>query len=535
MLGSGSRSTIPTVSHEPPRTRLLARFRAWAHDERVALVDDGGSLAFRDLHDAATRLAGALVARGLGGQRVALLAAADRNWLTGFWAILHAGSAVVPISPLHAAREQHALLSRSKAAALLLGEGFANAAPCPVPSLRFSAGSLADGAPLAVGREQERNTGDDERRTGLLLFTSGTTGEPKGVPLSHHNLFEGADVLVRAWELAPRDVVLHMLPLHHLHGICVALLAPLLAGACVRLLPRFDGERVLGELSRATVLMGVPTQHKRLVDMLAALPEPERLRAEASFATLRLLTSGSAKLDERLGRRLEALSGRYPLERYGMTEVGIVLSNSLHGARRPGSCGAPLPGVEIRVVDEHGAEVERGAAGELWIRAPSVFEGYDGLPEATREAFAQGFFRSGDTAVQDEQGYVRLLGRTSIDIIKSGGYKLSALEIEELLLEHPEVNEVAVVGVADESWGERVVAVVVPESAGLTLDALRPWLKQRTASYKIPKQLVVADELPRNAMGKVTKPALVRTLLTLPATATRLTLTETLPATESTS
>jgi malonyl-CoA/methylmalonyl-CoA synthetase len=505
-------------------SRLSQRLGALAALDRAVLVDDSGPLGFPALLERAAELAGALRRSGLAGTRLALLAPQDRYWVEGFLAIILAGGTAVPISPLHPAPEQAAFVAQSRAAALLAPpRGVEVPANLALPSLRFADGRLLSTPAFTPADSPALDAG--EAHTGLLLFTSGTTGKPKGVPLSHHNLFEGAEALRQAWQIGERDRLLHALPLHHLHGICVALLTALLAGASVQLLPRYDAGGVLEALAGATLLMGVPTQHRLLAEHVDRSSPAERARSSERLQALRLLTSGSAKLPEGLGRTLQALSGQYPLERYGMTEVGIVLSNPLVGERRPGSCGVPLPGCELRVVNETGELLPPGTPGELWIRGPSVFRGYDGDAQATASAFSAGFFKSGDTAVQSADGYVRLLGRTSVDIIKSGGYKLSALEIEEQLASHPEVQEAAVVGVADELWGERVVAAVVargkPADAGAFAAELRAWLKRHIASYKVPKDVVLLAELPRNSMGKVQKPALLTHLARLAKSAER--------------
>jgi malonyl-CoA/methylmalonyl-CoA synthetase len=496
-------------------SRLVQRFVELATSERPALIDERESLSFRALYERASRLAQSLRERGLAGHRVGLLAPADASWVEAFWAICLAGGTAVPISPLYPAPEQTSLLERSRSVALLLSEtGAAGPEPSPVPKLRFARGQLLDSS-TAAGEPRAALAADAESSTALLLFTSGTTGSPKGVPLSHANVLAGAEILGSAWNLGPDDRLLHALPLHHVHGICVALLSTLLAGGSVRMLPRYDASRVVESLSEVSVLMGVPTQHKLLAEHIARLAADDAARAQIELSSLRLITSGSAKLPESLGRRLEQLSGRYPLERYGMTEVGIVLGNPLAGPRQPGSCGRPLARCDVRVVDEQGSELPANTPGELWIRGPTVFAGYDADPAASAEAFANGYFKSGDTAVQDADGFVRLLGRTSIDIIKSGGYKLSALEIEEHLLQHPGVREAAVVGVGDDTWGERVVAAIVPTTAlpdASFTEAVRQWLRERIAGYKVPKQIVLVAELPRNTMGKVIKPELVRAL-----------------------
>ncbi|HEU4576754.1 MAG TPA: AMP-binding protein [Polyangiaceae bacterium] len=510
---------------------LLARLLALRSSDRVALIDPRGSVTFQAVAERACQIAAQLSQQGLAGCRVALSSSPDREWVEAFWGILLAGSSVVPISPLHPAPERDYFLRRSGARAQLVSAGLASSLPeGAVPRLVFEAGRLlgqlspaAPELPAALPP------------AALLLYTSGTTGQPKGVPLSHGNVWAGIETLSRDWGISSADRLLHALPLHHVHGIIVALLCAFCSGASTELLPRYEPARVLEALARASVLMSVPTQHKRLIDHLDGLPAAERAMHERSLRALRLITSGSAKLPEQLGRRLEALSGQYPLERYGMTEIGIVIGNPLAASgRKPGSCGRPLPGMQIRIVDEAGVEIPPAVAaerqsGEIWVSGASVFEGYDGEPEATRGAFAAGFFKTGDTARWTPDGFVEILGRTSVDIIKSGGYKLSAIEIEEQLRGHPWVNDVAVLGVPDDTWGERVVAVAIPSpSARRELDQrdplevgeeLRGWLKQRMAGYQVPKHIAWWTELPRNALGKVQKPELLKRWLQLDATA----------------
>lgn len=506
---------------------LLSSFQRQTASARTALIDPAGAASFSDVARRARHLGNELREAGLSGCRVALSSSPDRNWLEAFWAILLSGGSVVPISPLHPPPERAQLLRQSGARAHLvsaaLGSGFAaDAASC----LMFDQGRLLHpprwlAEPGALAEKAAALPAADS--LALLLFTSGTTGKPKGVPLSHAQVWAGVDTLSQAWELRASDRLLHALPLHHVHGICVALLNAFCSGACTELLPRYEPAAVLSSLARCSVLMSVPTQHKRLVDHLEQLPAAARAEASAHLRQLRLITSGSAKLPETLGRRLEQLSGQYPLERYGMTEVGIVIGNPLHGARRPGSCGRPLPGSEIRIVDERGRDAAPGEPGEIWIRGPSVFSGYDGDDAATRAAFSAGFFRSGDTAQWSPDGFIQILGRSSVDIIKSGGYKLSAVEIEEQLRAHTWVQDVAVVGLPDEEWGERAVAAIVPTPAarvlverdsGAAAHELREWLKQRMAGYQVPKAVTWWPELPRNAMGKVQKPELIRLLST---------------------
>jgi len=255
--------------------------------------------------------------------------------------------------------------------------------------------------------------------------------------------------------------------------------------------------------------------HKKLLDSFDAADPATRARWAAHAAKLRLLTSGSAALPATVGERLRELTGRYPLERFGMTEIGVGATNPVDGERVPGSCGPALQGMQLRIVKDDGSDAPPGEPGEIWIRGPSVFSGYDDNAEATREAFTEGWFRSGDTATFLDHGYVKIMGRTSVDILKSGGYKLSALEIEEVLREHDAVADVAVVGLPDETWGEVAIAAVIPRPgrrADVEGDALREWAKSRIASYKVPKRVVVLEDFPRNPVGKVVKPELAKLL-----------------------
>jgi malonyl-CoA/methylmalonyl-CoA synthetase len=315
---------------------------------------------------------------------------------------------------------------------------------------------------------------------------------------------------------------LHALPLHHLHGLGISLMTALLAGATAHMLPKFDAHKVWDSFSSSTLWMAVPTMYQKLFEAFDAADPETQSRWAKSACGLRLATSGSAALPVTLAERWRAITGAIPLERFGMTEIGVGMTNSLAPeARRAGSVGKPPKTVEWRIVDSTGddARPENGVThGELWIRGPSLFKGYWGRDEATRAAFSEagGWFKPGDVAERTDDGYVRLLGRTSVDILKSGGYKLSALEIEEALRENEAILEVAVVGLPDETWGDRVVAVVVARpgrEADCAPDALRSWAKERIASYKVPREVRLVTSLPRNPIGKVVKPELIKALL----------------------
>ena len=372
--------------------------------------------------------------------------------------------------------------------------------PEGVPVVAPPNGALRDARPAELDARDA-----EPERAALVLFTSGTTGKPKAAPLSHANLAAQVAALHAAWGSREDDVLLHALPMHHLHGVVVAFLQAFTAPSNIRMLPKFEAARVAEELADVTVMMGVPTFYLGLCVLAEAMPAAAGACFEASARRLRLATSGSAALPATLAERWAALSGAIPLERYGMTEIGMALSNPLEpSGRRRGHVGAPLPTVEVRVVDDEGRDTTD--PGELWVRGPSVFGGYLGADPGA--AFTDGWFRTGDVAARAEDGAFRLLGRTSTDILKTGGEKVSALEIEEVLREHPAVSEVAVVGVPDVEWGDRVVAVVVPKG-DLAPDELRAWAKERLVPFKVPKDVRIVGALPRNAMGKVEKTAIV--------------------------
>jgi malonyl-CoA/methylmalonyl-CoA synthetase len=349
----------------------------------------------------------------------------------------------------------------------------------------------------------------------MILYTSGTTSRPKGVVTTHRAIEAQVRTLVEAWRWSPADRILHVLPLNHVHGIINVLTCALWTGATCEMRPRFDAADVWRRVARGglTLFMAVPTIYAKLIAAWEAAGGADRAAMSAGCRGLRLMVSGSAALPVSVLQRWQAITGHVLLERYGMTEIGMALSNPLDGERRPGSVGVPLPGVAVRLVDDQGRTIETaGTPGEIEVAGPSVFLEYWARPEATRAAFRDGWFRTGDVAVV-EDGRYRVLGRSSVDIIKTGGYKVSALEIEEVLRAYPGVGECAVVGVPDPEWGERVAAALVLEP-GHDLDpaALQSWLREQVARYKVPSVVRVLAELPRNAMGKVTKPA-VRELL----------------------
>ena len=495
---------MPDVSSPP----LIAR--AEHYHERTAVADFAGTYTYADLLDASARVASALLAvrEDLAEERVAFLVTPGFAWVAVQWGIWRAGGIAVPLPLGSPAAELEYFVDDAQAAALIYD----------APSERVL-------APLAAARGVRAHSTEQvlahqpaplpvvagERRA-MILYTSGTTSRPKGVVTTHTNITAQITPLVEAWEWSADDHIVLCLPLHHVHGIVNVVSCALWSGAVCEMLPRFDANAVWERIAsgRLTLFMAVPTIYVKLIAAWEAAPPERRTALSEAASRLRLMVSGSAALPVSTLERWKEITGHTLLERYGMTEIGMALSNSYRGQRVPGSVGTPLPGVDVRLVAESGEEVAAGAPGGIEVRGANVFAEYWGKQKATRESFRDGWFRTGDTAVI-ENGVYRILGRTSIDILKTGGHKVSALEIEETLREHPAVAECAVVGVPDPEWGERVAAaVVLSDGNALDLAALRVWAKERLAAHKIPSRLLVLDALPRNAMGKVTKPAVAK-------------------------
>ena len=461
----------------------------------------------------------------LDGARVGFLMAPGSEYVATQWAVWRAGGIAVPLCPDHPARELEYVIDDADCSALIgAGEtGRRIEGPASERGIPFLDVSATNGGSLGLGPPDSaplpRITED---RPAMILYTSGTTGRPKGVVTTHGQIEAHITSLVGAWRWTRDDRILHVLPLHHTHGIVNALCCPLYAGATVELAGSFDPTTTWDRLASGdiTVFMAVPTVYAKLLRAWDDAEPTTRSRWSLGAGALRLMVSGSAALPVPVFERWEEITGHRLLERYGMTEIGMGLSNPYDGERRAGTVGQPLPGVRLRLVRPATGKVlaegvdafAPGESGEIQLRGPMVFSGYWRRPEETAAAFADGWFRTGDEAVL-EDGYYRILGRRSVDILKSGGYKISAVEIEELLRSHPAVRDCAVVGIPDEDWGERVSAAVVPEpgASPRTSDGiaalLDPWARERLARYKLPRAWRCVDDLPRNAMGKVQKPA----------------------------
>ncbi|MEM9460251.1 MAG: AMP-binding protein [Myxococcota bacterium] len=493
--------------------RLVGPSRA--RPQAPAIVAGSQTITANTLLERSTAWAARLRAHGLSrGARVAVLTPPHPEAVAIMLGSYRAGLVHVPINPRYRGAELHHIVQDCGAALLLcdpqLADDRLDALPDELDCRGITPGSPLLPLPPASTIETtltEPPLHDDE--TALLIYTSGTTGRSKGVRLSLAGIVGNIGALTTLWQWSDRDILSLSLPLFHVHGLCIGIHGALLHGMAVRLHARFDPAAIIDDFrADATVFMGVPTMYDRLLEHLDAHPDEG-----PTLARGRLFTAGSAALRPALLERWEAHTGHRILERYGMSETLITLSNPHDEERRPGAVGHPVPGCEIRVVDETGADVPAGVMGELWVRGPHLMQGYWGRPEDTAAAYTKGWFRTGDMVRSDPDGYLRIIGRRSTDIIKSGGFKIAAPEIEQVLREHPDVREAAVVGIPDHRWGERIAAAVVP-NAGAEPEPqdLTTWVAEHLAEYKKPRQIALVQRLPRNALGKVQKPRIVASL-----------------------
>jgi malonyl-CoA/methylmalonyl-CoA synthetase len=483
--------------------------RSVADPTRPALETPAGDrLSYADLLAAAGRVANALAALGVRpGDRVAAQVEKSPAALALYLGCLRAGAVYLPLNTGYTASEL-AWFTADAEPVLFVCDPAARAVVVALAGEAMRVETLdADGRGTLTDRtasapEAFATVAREPDDLAAILYTSGTTGRSKGAMITHRALTSNALALMQTWRFSADDVLLHALPIYHVHGLFIAANTALLAGAAMLFLPRFEPEAVLAALPRASVMMGVPTYYTRL------LARPEL--TAAAVAHVRLFVSGSAPLLAETWRAWRERTGHAVLERYGMTETGINTSNPYDGERVPGSVGLPLPGVELRVVDpENGAPVGADTVGMIEVRGPNLCKGYWRLPEKTREEFrADGFFVTGDLGRIDGNGYVWIVGRGK-DLIITGGLNVYPKEVEEAIDALPGVVESAVVGLPHPDLGEGVTAVVVRADAALDEAAVLDALRGRLARFKTPKRVLFAPELPRNVMGKVQK-ALLR-------------------------
>ena len=486
--------------------------RAVPGDRRTPLLltSSGNALSYAEMEQQTARFARLLASLGLQpGDRVSAQVPKSPVAVWLYLACLRAGAVFHPLNDAYREHELAHLLADAEPRlavchprAAELFAALTGDRGIPVLTLdEHGAGSLAA---LAQNERPEFETVvRDARDLAVLLYTSGTTGRPKGAMITHGNLGANARALIDAWGFRPGDRLLHALPIFHAHGLFVGLGCTLMSGASMVFLPQFEADAVISWLPRCTVMMGVPTYYSRLL----ATGRIDR----RTCGQIRLFISGSAPLPPEKFSKFREQTGQDILERYGMTETGMNTSNPLRGERRPGSVGRPLPGVTVRIADRDDHPLPAGATGAIQIRGANVFPGYWRLPEQTAEAFtADGFFRSGDLGWLSDDGYLTIAGR-SRDLIITGGLNVYPHEVEIVIDSLPGIAESAVIGVSHPDFGESVVAVVVPAPAA-NPDEVRliPELRERLANFKVPKRVFVVDQLPRNAMGKVQKAELRR-------------------------
>lgn len=478
---------------------------AQKHASHIAIRETNRTWTYRQLLEASAHYAKCfLEVKGDATDRcIAYMVDPGFDYVAVQWGIWRSGSIAVPLCLSHPLPSLQYYIEDSGADTIVVSSAYAELlgdyAKESGISLFVLDGMPSPSKPLPLPDV-------DSSRAAMILYTSGTTSKPKGVVLSHLNLEAQMENLIRAWEWTEKDNVLCVLPLHHVHGIVNVVCCSLMAGASCTFIPSFSATHVFdlflqGEIN---VFMAVPTIYYKLIAHWDGLTAPEQQQLKEVMQDFRLMVCGSAALPVSTMEKWEQISGHKLLERYGMTEIGMAISNPYHGERRAGYVGLPLHPVGIRLADDFYQDVQPGESGEILVKGDNVFKTYWNRQNETQKAFTDdGWFKTGDVAIV-EQGYFRIIGRSSVDIIKSGGYKISALEIEEQLREHSLVRDCAVVGIPNEEWGELVVAALVAD-AGIDLKTLDLWLRERMPTYKTPKRYLVLEELPRNAMGKVVK------------------------------
>ena len=473
--------------------------------DRTAIVADRASFSYSQLLRASKNVAANLLnnTANLNEARISFLIPPSFEYTAILWGIGAAGGIAVPLCVLHPLPSIQYVLEDSQTKLVIAHGAYFDFLKPLEKKIGISIVALE-----SVLKENNKDlpqiTGE---RRAMILYTSGTTSKPKGVVTTHNTIETQITTLTHAWEWQADDYILNFLPLHHVHGIINVLSCALWSGACCEFMPKFDAQKVwhIIKSGRLTIFMAVPTIYYQLILFWNKAPSEEQKILSEAASKLRLMVSGSAALPVSVLEKWQEITGQRLLERYGMTEIGMGLSNAYRGERRAGHVGLPFPGVEIRLVDTDNKCIVENQPGEIQIKGASVFKEYWRKPEATQKAFTKdGWFKTGDIAELNKGSY-KILGRDSVDIIKSGGYKISALEIEDVLRKYKDVADCAVVGLADEEWGEVIAACIVSTEKEVDFKVLSKWLKTKLPAYKIPRNYILRKELPRNILGKVTK------------------------------
>lgn len=477
---------------------------------KIAIQSNGQSYTYTALINSSKHLASVLLnqQKDLQQARVAFMVHPGFDYVRTLWAIWQAGGVAVPLCLTYPLPSLQYVLEDTGADIIVVSDEYAVILNDYAKEHQLSfyvLGQLGNATTLLNDLPTIKVD-----RNALILYTSGTTNLPKGVVTTHANIEAQISTLIKAWEWNASDHTICVLPLHHVHGIINVVGCSMWIGATCTFLESFSAEEIfqIFEKGDINVFMAVPTIYFKLIAYLETLDDRKQVQLKKVMQAFRLMVCGSAALPVSVMEKWGKMSGHTLLERYGMTELGMAISNPYHGVRKAGYVGIPLPSVEVKLVDEQYHEVEKGMPGEIIVKGPNVFKEYWQKPTATQESFTMdGWFKTGDIAVVEE-GYYRIMGRSSVDIIKSGGYKISALEIEEVLRTNESIDDCAVVGIADDEWGELIVAaIVLKDFAQSTFDTkvLNDWFVQQMAGYKKPRKYIVLKELPRNAMGKVVK------------------------------
>lgn len=468
--------------------------------DKTAIISNGRSFSYNDLHQSAEQFAYTLLdgQTDLNEGRVAFMVQPGFDYVRVQWGIWQAGGIVVPLCLSYPIPSLRYTIENSGASILVVSPEFEDLMKDLASELgcRFIVLGKNEG-----GKAQKLPEIDDTRGA-MILYTSGTTNLPKGVVSTHANLNAQISALIEAWKWTSADSTVCVLPLHHVHGVVNVVSCSLWAGATCEFMPNFSEKAIFDLITeeRINVFMAVPTIYFKLINYWESQSETDQIQLTEALAKLRLMISGSAALPVSVMERWQSISTHLLLERYGMTEIGMALSNPYDGPRVAGHVGYPLPGVTVRLSEE----------GEIQVKGANVFKEYWQKPESTAESFTEdGWFKTGDIAAIDELGGYRILGRNSVDIIKSGGYKISALEIEEVLRQYPGIQDCSVVGLPNDEWGELVAAAIVTQ-VDIDHKTLNTWMREQMPAYKTPRKYLAVSELPRNAMGKVTKKDVVK-------------------------
>ncbi|CAF1076237.1 unnamed protein product [Rotaria sordida] len=538
------------------------------YGNKVALVDQSSSYTYEQLYSIARQFSHRLSsiiqqekstdnAIDTNSIQIGVLCPNDASFIIALWASWMIGATVIPLSLQHPPTLIDYFLNDAQCRAVIVGDNHSydlikttleNNSQINIPIININKNDLSS----TITHDDNLLSPTINQKNALILYTSGTSGKPKGCVITYNAVQAHVDSMIKAWGWTTDDVILHILPLHHIHGLMNGLLTPHFIGAKVIMLPRFDASKVWEYLinsapeQQITVFTGVPTVYAKLIHeydvKYASCSQTRDIIREQCSQKIRLMMCGSAALPESIYRRWYDITGYNLLERYGMTECGMALSNPLYGERISGTVGKPMPTVLIRIARENsdspmGYETlveadsdytklevknttDEPIEGELLIQSPTLFKEYWQKPNETRATFTIDgkFFKTGDICRYDPQKNVfSIRGRQSMDIIKRAGYKISALDIERVLLEHNDILECSVVGIDDLTLGQKIVAIILPKSptniTNLTIDAIRPFCKQQLPKYSLPDSVTIIDHIPRNAMGKVNKKELVNLIV----------------------